>query len=809
MSAVASETQAGTCRHCGTDYPAPSGPGADSGFCCTGCQFVYGLINQEGLDQFYDLKGGQILPPVKSLAFQKRDYGWLESAVTKAEAEVEESGDAARLTLDLQGLSCAACVWLIERVFRRHPGGLRIVVDAQLGQMRTWWEVGAFDALAFAEELQRFGYAVGPATDDAAVRAARSETRALLTRVGVVGGLALNTMAFTLPRYLGMEEGFFLARLFELITFASATLAMLVGGGYFFRRAWRALSVGALHMDLPISIGLIAAYAGSLVGWLGRIESLVYFDFVATFAFLMLGGRWLQQAAVEKNRASLLAESDTTSEVERWGDGGEPEVIPVSGLEAGDRFRLKPGEVVPVASLLGGQGEAEFSLEWINGEPEPRAVSPGAEIPSGAVNVGRQSVLLEAREAHADSLLTKLREVGQRAGREEPSEATPESGRDFGRILRVYLVIVLGVAGVGGAAWLALGGGWPNALQVMISVLVVSCPCALGVALPLMDDLVVARLRKAGLFVQSGSLWPRLKAIRQIVFDKTGTLTREAPRLVNPETLGSLGSGEARVLAALVADSRHPVGRAIREALAGRAVESSRVDPEVIEEVVARGVTWADPESGEEWSFGKPGWRAEGRGDESAGVLFSRDGTCLAAFHFEEALRDDAIAEVRELASRGYRLAILSGDDPIRVARVGETLGLDPGLVVGNASPEDKASWVREHHPEQTLFVGDGANDSLAFEAAACRGTPAIGSGVLERQSDFYFLGQGLKAIRHLLDTAARRRVTARRILVVAVAYNIIAVVVALAGAMNPLLAAVLMPVSSVVTLGIASTAGR
>ncbi len=808
LSAVAITTSEAICRHCGTEYPVPADASADTGFCCAGCHFVHGLINEEGLDRFYDLRGGQTLQPVKSLAFQKRDYDWLAGLVGEAEEVCAECEDPARLTLDLQGISCAACVWLIERVFRRHPGGLRIVVDAQLGQMRIWWEPGKFDVVAFAAELQQFGYAVGRVTDDAETRARRSESRALLTRVGVVASLALNTMAFTVPRYLGMEEDFFLARLFELITLASASLAFLVGGGYFFRRAWRALTVGALHMDLPISLGLIAAYAGSLVGWLARVESLMYFDFVATFAFLMLGGRWLQQAAVEKNRAALLADTDRRREVERLGEGEEnPTVVPVAELEAGDRFRVKSGDTLPVAALLEGTDPAEFSLEWINGEPEPRALSPGAEVPAGAVNVGREPVTVTAREPFAASLLTRLLEVSERAGREASQSA--ENGRDFGRILRAYLVVVLVVAFLGGGAWLALGGGWAAALQVLISVLVVSCPCALGVALPLMDDLVVARLRRAGLFVQNGHLWPKLRQVTQIVFDKTGTLTREAPRLTNPGVLEQLDTGQRAILAALVHDSRHPVGRAIRETLSAVAGgrEKAAIAPDTIRETVASGVAWRDPESGVEWSFGKPGWKSEP--DSESSVVFARDGEPLAAFRFEEALRDDAVAEVTALRGRGYRLAILSGDAPERVGKIAVDLGLDSSLAVGGASPQDKADWILAHDPEHTLYVGDGANDSLAFEAAACRGTPAIGSGVLERQSDFYFLGQGLQAIRRLIDTAHRRRLTARRILSVAVLYNIAAVAVALAGWMNPILAAILMPISSVVTLAIAATAGK
>jgi len=756
------------------------------------------MINSEGLDQFYNLKANNTLPPVKSLAFQKRDYEWLQELADKAEAHcAEHDGESAHAPLDLQGISCAACVWLIERVFRRHEGGLRIMVDAQLGQMRIWWEPGKFDAVAFAQELQQFGYATGLATEGGEQN--RSESRALLTRVGVVGGLAMNAMVFTLPRYLGMEDDFFLARLFELITLASATLALFVGGGYFFRRAWRALSVGALHMDLPISLGLIAAYLGSLAGWAWKIEELMYLDFVAIFAFLMLGGRWVQQTALEKNRAALLADNRRVGDIPRLSDSDEEEIIPISELEIGDRFRLRPGETLPVTASLENDA-AEFSFEWINGEPEPRALTAGNEAPGGAVNVGRQAVELRAREIYDDSLLSKLLAVTENA-------AHSESSRDLGRVLRIYLALVLVIATVGGLAWLASGAGWPSALQVFISILVVSCPCALGVAMPLLDEIVIARLRKSGLFVQNSALWSKLRLIGQIVFDKTGTLTREAPRLVNPEVLEKLDSEERSALSALVGDSRHPAGRAIREVLAGTG--KTEVPPDEIQEVVANGVFWSDDSNNAEWSLGKPGWKSSRTDDSGVHTVFARNGIARADFRFEEALRDDAVNEVAALKQRGYRIAILSGDQPERVQRIASDLGLDPDLAIAEASPEHKAEWITKHDPEHTLYIGDGANDSLAFDAAACRGTPAIGSGVLEQKSDFYFLGQGLHAIRKLFDLTRQRRRTLITILLTAIVYNIIAVTIALAGWMNPLLAAILMPISSVVTLAIAATARR
>ncbi|MCP5541370.1 MAG: heavy metal translocating P-type ATPase metal-binding domain-containing protein [Akkermansiaceae bacterium] len=791
------------CVHCGTRYRL-IGAG-DTRFCCSGCRFVHELIANEGLDRFYDLRGNKNLQPVKSVAFQRRDFDWLHREAAAAEAGCGECGEAAKLTLDLQGISCAACVWLIERVFRRFEGGLRILVDAQLGLVRLWWEPGRFDPVQFAAELQRFGYAAGPATDATAGAVARTESRALLTRAGVTGGLAMNAMAFTLPRYLGMADDFFLARLFEMIAMASATLALLAGGGYFFRRAWRALSIGSLHMDLPISLGLIAAWGGSVAGWALRVESLLYFDFVAVFAFLMLGGRWLQQSALEKNRAVLLAgagkiDTVTVPDAEASGE----RAIPVAELAVGDTFLVKPGETLPVAGVLMTKAGAELSHEWINGEPEPRALNAGAEAPAGAVNAGRRSLTFAARERHADSLLARLLAVTEDAAR------SGEHSRDLGRVLRVYLGLVLLAAFGGAGVWLARGAPWPAALQVLISVLVVSCPCALGVALPLLDELVVARLRRAGLFVQNAGLWSRLRHVRRLVFDKTGTLTRETPRLVNDQILAALDPESRRILAALVRDSRHPAGRAIREALAMADPAATAAELSPIEETVAHGVAWTDPGRGLTWSLGKPGWRAEAPSAEAgARLVFARDAHCLAAFVLEEALRDDAVAEVGRFRRLGYELAILSGDSIERVGKFAAGLGIDPANVVAGASPAEKAAWVAAHDPGHTLYLGDGANDSLAFDAAACRGTPAIGSGVLERKSDFYFLGQGIGAIGRLLALASRRRRIAAAILAVAIVYNVAAVAVALAGWMNPLLAAVLMPISSVVTLALAAAVGR
>lgn len=791
------------CLHCGTLFRLRQG--TDREFCCAGCRFVHQLIDQEGLERFYHLKGSDVMTPVKSLAFQERDWTWLQSEVEVVEADLD-AGQAAKKVFEMQGLSCVACVWLIEKLFQRQSGALRIVVDTQRGRVTLWWQAGKFAAADFARELLKFGYAMGPvgvgSRDDV------PQSRELATRTGVAGALAMNAMVFTLPSYLGMKDDFLLAGIFDLITLASATIALFVGGGYFFGRAWRAMAAGSLHMDLPISIGLITAYVGSVIGWLSGMESLKYFDFVAVFAFLMLAGRWIQQTALEKNKQQVLSGDLSLREVLIENEEGGTHWVAVEELKKGQYFLLKPGDPSPVSARLD-RGDGDFSFEWINGEPEARTLRQGSEIPGGAMNVGRAALPLLTLDVFAGSRLEQLVSGG---------EGLVESSRDLGRVLQWYLIVVLVVALLGALAWLGLAHDGARAFQVFISVLVVSCPCALGLALPFLDELIVSRLRRSGVFIQKISLWSRLKRVRRVVFDKTGTLTLDAPKLTNPGVLDHLNEDERAALVNLLEGSYHPIARALREELASRGWwrgdAKSAVAVGSVEESVGCGVSWCDG-LGVTWTLGKAGWKDSGRsaklgkaqerGGDVASV-FARDGNWVAGFEFEEALREDACDEIRMLSDMGYELGILSGDREERVMAIAKMLGIDPQGVQAGLNPVEKADWIRRHDPETILYIGDGANDSLAFDAAACRGTPAVGTGVLESRADFYFLGRGLHAIRELLSLVNQRQRTIRLILIVAVSYNVLAVAICLVGWMNPLLAAILMPLSSLAALFLANT---
>lgn len=771
------------CDHCGAAFSPRT---VAERFCCRGCEYVHELIGENGFDQFYDLKRGLAVTPVRSRPFEEHDFSWLSAQVAEAESVANKNGGSAHLDLSLEGISCVGCVWLIEKLFVRESGAMRAAAHPSSGRLHLEWQPGQCDLEAFMRELCKFGYVAGPA----GANHGDGERRRLTARVGLCGAFAMNTMGFTLPWYLGMPADFEFAGLFRIVAFLSATLSMLVGAEYFISRAWRALRVKSLHIDLPIALGLIAAYLGSILGWILGAEKLLYFDFVSTFVFLMLAGRLLQTSAVERNRQRLMRQQPVPPTLEA-ADGGA--AIPLEDLKADARFLLQAGRAVPVASTLAA-GEADFSLEWIRGESEAVRFHAGSRLPAGAILLSRNPVELVAGEAWKDSLLARL--------------TAPVNG-DRGnpgleKLLRGYLLVVLVVGLIAMGYWLMLGNV-VTGLQAMISVFVVSCPCALGVAIPLADDLAASRVERAGAFVRTATIWPRLRKVKQVIFDKTGTLTLERPLLDHPERVAELDDEAALALAVLTQGSLHPLARVLLETLGGRGQRLLR-DPSqtAVEEFPGLGVKWRDGET--DWSLGRIGWQGEAGSGEETGSDLCRDGRLIARFSFRESLRPGALESVRLLKDRGLSLHILSGDHPAKVAALAEGLGIPADQAKGGLSPEDKARAVKELDRGDTLYLGDGANDSLAFDAALVTGTPVVDRSLLESKSDFYTLGSGLGFLGSLLDSAAARARGVRMGFAFALIYNTFTVLASMSGAMSPLLAAILMPLSSLVSIAIVAS---
>ncbi len=629
------------------------------------------------------------------------------------------------------------------------------------------------------EHVESFGYVLGPRTRDG-----RSQARGLLTRLGVSVALSLNAMIFAIAGYAGLATGP-LHRLFGALNLGLATGVVLVGGTVFFRAAWQGLRRRALHLDLPIALGIAASYAGSVHAW--ATGGAPYFDTVCVFVTLMLAGRFLRQRVLEKNRRMLLEGADASGLLtRRVGEGGSPELVPCTRVREGDRLWIGPGDLLPVDGRV--EEEASFSLDWISGESAPRRYEAGAAAPAGAFNTGSSAVVVRAETDFESSPLVDILRTPVR-GVDDARGQPPL----WQRFASVYVVGVLALALGGFAAWLHLSHDLHRAIGVATAVLVVTCPCAFGIATPLGYEVVQAELRRRGLFVRSAGFLDRAARVTRVAFDKTGTLTTGSLDLQDASVLDGLDARDASVLGALAAATAHPKSAAVHGELARRGVAPA---PVRAAEVAGRGVeVMVD---GARYRLGEPAWVAP---DAAGDIAFGRDGRALVSLATQETLRPDARAEVAKLGEAGLDVWILSGDEPARVRAVAREVGVPESRALGGLSADDKAAWLRANDRGDTLMVGDGINDLRAVALATCSGTPAVDRPFVAARSDFYFTTPGLAPIRASVRAGRQLGRVVRRNLAVALTYNAAAVGVALAGLMTPLFCAVLMPASSLSTI--------
>lgn len=766
------------CPHCGQ----PAEPGTHhSPFCCRGCREVYALLRDEGLTRYYALAGEEVVAPTTPV--NERSHAWLEPLIEEANAR---PGPLSDLELDVQGIHCAGCVWLMNELFRRRPGAVSITVNPALGRMRVVWERSTFDLPAFVREVERFGYLFGPPS-----RRMDRGSRDLALRLGICAALSMNVMMFSAAFYTGLapSDGV-LFDLFSRLSLVLSTAVVAIGGWPFFKSTVHGLRRGVLHLDLPIAAGILLVFVTSLIKARDGRGDLAYFDTLDIFVTLMLVGRWLQQRVLEKNRRFLLEDSGPDGIHVRRRLSERLEVVSATALRPGDDIVLAPGDLIPVDAELA-EDSASISTDWVNGEPTPRRVQRGEILPAGSFNAGRRAIAAVARTAYAQSPLSALLRAGLERG------DAHRHARLLTGISRYYVPAVLLLAGLAMVLW------WPvspdRALEVTVALLVVTCPCALGIAVPLGIELALAGLRRGGVFVRTGDLLDRALTVRKVLFDKTGTLTLGRLELVRPELLDTLAPEVRDRLHDMAARSNHPASRCLAEAT-GRL--GARYSPEAeVTELPGQGLELTV--DGETWRLGRASFAALWETVKSEGTVLSRDGRPVAVFALREAMRQDAAREIAALHEKGLQTWLVSGDAADRVTSAADMLGIPGANVLAAQSPEDKSAAVARLDIKDTLFVGDGVNDSLAFAAAHTTASPAVDRPVMPGKADFFLLGEGIGGVRRLLDMAHRLRGVTRRTLFLALGYNVLAVTATLLGFMTPLRAAVAMPASSLIIIAI------
>jgi len=728
---------------------------------------------------FYELKSNDTLTPLRERPFQQKDWSWLLEI-----AEDEKEKTVASMTLGLSGMSCMACVWLVETVAKQEEGVIETCADNGHGGFEFTYQVDSCDIQALANSLHRLGYDLLPKK----LGKQAGITESLVIRLGICGALAMNAMAFSLPRYNGMETSDELASLLTTVTIASATLALLIGGSYFFKRAWSALRLGGIHMDLPISLGLLISYLGSLVGWFTGHEDLFYFDFVAIFTFLMLLGKQLQIASL--NKANSRFQTDTT--IPEFYKNSEGEAIDTTEIEADTTLLIPPGTVIPTdARLL--SDSADLSLAWITGEPRSQLFEHTAAIPAGAVNQSATSISVQTNKATSeDSVISKLLTIDVKQARSNSKHAQQVA-------IQVYLGVIILLGILAALGWWYTTDDWVRALQVLISIYVVSCPCGIGLALPLLDTHSSKHAHAYGIFPLTSRFWEHLSHISKVVFDKTGTLTLDKPELIRKETLNSLSEEDKEILFSLTRSSLHPLSRSLFSALIKAGNSSSSITAPTTE---TPGVGNAlQRENGDLFALGRSNLDQA----EHLSCSFTKNEQLIATFHFTESPRSEATPAIEALNNAlSSPCMILSGDDPQRVASVANKLHIPEHY--GNLLPEDKRKKVAQLEAKQrVLYLGDGINDLPALQAASLSGAPFANINMLTADVDFLFTDETMAFLPRLVSIAHQRIKTKRILIIYTLIYNATALGFAVCGLMSPLFAAIIMPLSSLLSIALVS----
>ena len=776
---VSNASDAGLCRHCGNT--------SSNEFCCVGCETVFRLLQDQDLGRYYELKDAAI-PSASSVDTDPAGTLWLE----RTDAELARCTEPSRLRVSIEGIHCAACVWLIEEVTRRASADAEIVVNPALGSAELTAPPG-FSLAALADTLRAFGYRVGP--ENAHTRRASDD---LLWRMGVSIALALNVMSFAFARYAGLADDR-LGRTLMLLELVLSSVSLLVGGPVFFRAAWQGLKRGILHLDLPIAVGLLASYAGSLALTLAGRHGTVFYDTISVFLALMLVGRFLRERVLEKNRAFLLTENDAGSLLVRRKvvvDGAPVvEVVPADELGVGDEIVLAPRDVAPVAAVLL-EERARFSAAWLTGESDEKLVSKGRPILAGMANAEASPVHVAATETLAESRLLPLMRTPIRDERYGDLQSSRE------RFVAKYWVLFVAIAAILGSVitFARTGDGW-STLEALTAILVVTCPCGFGIATPLANEITLLSLRKAGILVRSSTLLERLLGARHVVFDKTGTLTESRLSSTSRKELRALEPTARLVLANLAQRSRHP--KAVALAAAARLEGDRTWLPLTTKEEAGRGLSATH--EGSVYALGSARWLAP---DSDGDIVFTRDGVLLFSARTEDALFDDAVRTIADLERRGLLAHLATGDTRERAAQVAGSCHILTCRTLSEATPEDKAAYVARLG-DGVLFVGDGLNDALAATQATASGTPVAGTTFLAARTDFYLLEPGVAGVLRMIDTAKLLRAAQGKSLSWAAAYNVLALGLAFAGWMTPLWAAILMPASTLVSIGIVLASTR
>lgn len=823
------------CFHCSLPVPTSEEVVAEiedepRKFCCTGCKSVCEAIYAAGLEGFYQrtFDGTPLAPPPelpKELALYDLDE--------VQEEFVDSLGEVRDIHLMVEGIHCAACVWLIENSLQAMPGIEEARVNLSGRRLHVKWDNGRLKLSSIIQRMGQIGYAAVPYDPETAEGALKRENRHLLYRMAFAGFTMMNLLWISIALYSGADKGEFRS-MFHWVGFALATPTLIYSGYPFFKGAWSGIRNMRLGMDLPIAIGASISYLYSVyVTVSGSTVGAVYFDTVVNFLFVILVGRYLEAISKRQAVASTQRLLDLQPRVATLMNNGEEKIVPIRSVKPGERVLVKPGERIPVDGVVL-EGSSVVDEAMLTGEPEPVAKYLDATVSAGTIN-GHGALEIRVGSLLKDTALGRIIRLVEEA---QASKAPIQCVAD--RIVPWFVAATLGVALATFFWWLE--SDIEKALMAATAVLIITCPCAFGLATPMSIAVASGLGARYGILVKNGEVLETLSSIDHMVFDKTGTLTEGAMTVTSINMAGSSwratrASGNHPVddaglltlenemsdsmrqllddLVALERYSEHPVASALLAC--GEAMGIDGRLQKISGFVNRPGLGVSAIVDGRKIAAGnsalmdlegvtrQPDFEREAEKLDHQGIGSLRcavDGVELALIGIEDRIRDDAPSLVAALKNEGMQLTLLSGDRRHTAEAIAERLG---GMqVIAEVLPEEKDRIIGELQSDnhRVAMVGDGVNDAPALVRADVGIALGSGTDVSIASADIVLMSSELEKVRLASALSRRTLRTIRQNIGISITYNLIMVPLAVAALVTPLVAAVSMPISSLLVIG-------
>jgi len=783
------------CFHCGETVPADRVvlariDGRDEAVCCHGCKAVAELISGAGLTRFYQFRTAAGARPDEATSRQDAWTGFDRSPLFEELTRAEPRGQRS-VGLLLEGLRCAACAWLIDKMLNRLPGVTTVDVNAATGRARVVWDPREARLSGILGSIAELGYRPHPLTPEAIDTSARDERRAALKRLAVAGLGMMQVMMFAVALYTA--NGAMTADVhayLRIVSMLVSTPVLLYSGWPFFASAANAIRRQTIGMDVPVSLALLLAYSASVLNTL-RDAGEIYFDSVTMFVFFLTLGRFVEMSARHRTTSVGDALARLTPVIARRLRGEAAEDVRAVDLEVGDRMLVRASEIFPADGLVD-EGSALIDESMLTGESRPVSRRPGDSVRAGTRNL-LAPLVVKVTAVGAATVLRGIVSLLDKAQSERPRLA-----RAADRAASWFLSRILLGAGLVCGAWLIVDPA--RALDATLAILVVTCPCALSLATPTVIAAVTARLATRGVLVTRSNAIEALSRASSVVLDKTGTLSRGLLRVERCLPLADLCERDCRrIAAALEGASEHPLARAFElgEPLPWRA-SAVRVLPgsglegslegrcyrmgtrEFVSAPIEAASAVPSPMTDDDWVF---------LGDEVQ---------LLAGFRLEDAARAEAPAVCRELSELGLALEIQSGDSERAVQAMAQRVGIE--RYAARRTPELKLERIRQlrSQGERVVMVGDGINDGPVLRAADVSVAMGDGSSLALASADIVLMGDSLEGLAVAVRSSRLALTIVRQNLVWAAAYNLTAVPLAALGYVPPWLAAIGMSLSSV-----------